>query len=274
MNPVIDNNLSPHNQNLTFGAKPNPTSPDAPPIRRTEGASQHMELLPQPANGLPPTMAKRRHPDNENPTVSKRTRVAVEPVTSHYLVPYQPVLDLLSPKYRLKTLTVMPSTSVRKHVDKALEHLEQFNPWDATAVPGVVFLSAKLTAASKLVTIAGLVRRRVGESKQKWYQYNILGEGESELLDLGSLSVIEDTHIDNNGGDGSHESDGDEYFESLKSKIHDRAVEPPKIKHNSYITVWLSRIPIKELNDIPDVAVQTNEQKVDRLQGKQQGRRP
>ncbi|CCC13093.1 hypothetical protein SMACR_06311 [Sordaria macrospora] len=194
--------------------------------------------------------------------------------------PYASLLAKLRPRYEVKTMSVMPSTSIAKHVDKALQHLDRFNLWDQSVLPGVVLLSAKPVASSKLVTIAELVRRRIGEGEQKWFQYNVLTETEEVEEGSGGMEVVEDAVMDlTKDGD----DDEEEAFETMGDRnnnnnegqrrqqqqtVFERAIEPTKVRHNKYVSVFLSRIPIEELRTMRNIAVQSNEQHIEHLKKK------
>ncbi|KAL0470000.1 hypothetical protein QR685DRAFT_306879 [Neurospora intermedia] len=228
------------------------------------------------------TLLQSNHPHQSNTTAG-----AVTPAFQ----PYESLLAKLRPRYEVKTMSVMPSTSIAKHVDKALQHLDRFNLWDQSVLPGVVLLSAKPVASSKLVTIAELVRRRIGEGEQKWFQYNVLTETEEE--DAGGTEVVEDTVMDMTK-DGDHDEE-EEAFEMMgihnngnqrrqqyaggggrashdqQPTVFERAIEPPKIRHNKYVSVFLSRIPIEELRTMRNVAVQSNKHHIEHLKKKRVG---
>ncbi|KAL1839968.1 hypothetical protein VTJ49DRAFT_973 [Mycothermus thermophilus] len=196
---------------------------------------------------------------------------------SPYTQIYRPFIDRLSSNFDVKPMSVMPSTSIRGHVDRALSHLGRFSPWDLSIRPGVVVLCAKSPAASKLVTIAELVRRRIGESEQKWYQYNVVSETVT-IEEAGVQmwreppSVVEDTVMGGEAEEGEEEEDG-EYFETMTrpTTIHDEAVHPPRTRYTAYVTVLLSRVPVAELQSDPCIAVQTNEQTIEYLRKKKMG---
>ncbi|EGO54604.1 hypothetical protein NEUTE1DRAFT_88109 [Neurospora tetrasperma FGSC 2508] len=207
---------------------------------------------------------------SNHPHQSNTTAGAVTPAFQ----PYESLLAKLRPRYEVKTMSVMPSTSIAKHVDKALQHLDRFSLWDQSVLPGVVLLSAKPVASSKLVTIAELVRRRIGEGEHKWFQYNVLTETEEE--DAGGTEVVEDTVMDLTK-DGDHDEE-EEAFEMMGRASHDqqptvfeRAIEPPNTRHNKYVSVFLSRIPIEELRTMRNVAVQSNEHHIEHLKKKRVG---
>lgn len=193
---------------------------------------------------------------------------ALEP--SHYFAPYEYLLERLRPKYDVKTMSVMPSTSISKHVEKALEHMGRFSPWDLSVLPGIVFFSAQISASSKLITISELVRRRIGESEQKWYQYNVLADTEYE--EPAEISVIKDTFMDIDDSPATEqEGEADEYFETMRPTIHEQAVNPTQTKHRSYLSIFFSRVPVEELRSLQEIAVQTNETKIEVLRQKKMG---
>ncbi|KAK5661670.1 hypothetical protein OQA88_9770 [Cercophora sp. LCS_1] len=207
--------------------------------------------------------SKRKHINDEDNPAPKKQRVVPAPTseTSHYFVPYGYLLELLQPKYEVKTMSVMPSTSIQKHVDKALQHMGRFNPWDQAVLPGVVFFSAKVSASNKLITISELVRQRIGESEQKWYQYNVLADTEDQ--EPADISMVEDTLVASSSGAGVQDDDANEYFETMRPSVYEQAINPIKTKHRSYLSVFFSRVPIQELRSLQEIAVQTNETKID-----------
>ncbi|KAL2264943.1 hypothetical protein VTJ83DRAFT_7453 [Remersonia thermophila] len=226
---------------------------------------------------------------------------------SPYTQIYRPLIDRLSPSFDVQPMSVMPSTSIRGHVDRALSHLGRFSPWDLSVRPGVVVLCARSPAAAKLVTIAELVRRRVGEAEQKWYQYNVVSETVAPEAAAGTqarerprarawgaappppppLSVEEEEEEEEaamgrqkgqedegDGGVEEEEEDEDgEYFETMArpATIHDAAVQPPRTRYTAYVTILLSRVPVAELHSDPGIAVQTNEQTIEYLRKKKMG---
>jgi len=191
--------------------------------------------------------------------------------TSSYSDVHGPLLAKLSPKFEVKAMSVMPSTSINKHVDHAIKHLGRFSPWDQTVLPGVVLLCAKSSASSKLITIAELVKRRIGESEQKWFQYNVPKETvvEEAAPAAEEPSVVEDTFMA--VGQGGEEGPDDEYFETIPPTIHEQAVQPAKVRHKAHVVVMLSRVPLEELRSEPNVSVQTNEQYIDYVRKKRMG---
>jgi hypothetical protein len=192
--------------------------------------------------------------------------------TSSYSQVYDQLLAKLDHKYTVKTMSVMSSTSISKHVDRALEHLGRFSAWDQTVLPGVVLLCAKSAASGKLITISELIRRRIGESEQKWFQYNVLKEVvvEEPAPEPEEPSVVEDTYMAAAEKE-TEESADDEYFETRQPTIHEQAVQPAKVKYKAHLSVLLSRVPLDELKTEQNVSLQTNEQHIENLWKKKMG---
>jgi hypothetical protein len=194
---------------------------------------------------------------------------------SNYSQIHNPLLAKLSGKFEVKAMSVLPSTSIGKHVDRALGHLSRFSSWDESVLPGVVLLCAKSSASSKLITIAEIIRRRIGESEQKWFQYNVPKETvieEPAAAMAEDPSIVEDTFMDveKEGGSGADE-DEEEYFETRQPTIHEQAVQPAKVKYKAHVAILLSRLPLDELATEPNVSAQTNEEKIEHLRKKKMG---
>ncbi|KAK4240199.1 hypothetical protein C8A03DRAFT_31674 [Achaetomium macrosporum] len=238
---------------------------------QSSSANLHTSKRKLPSDSNDSAPKKRRAADPQTQVETQRGPETSTSATSSYSQVYNPVLSKLSRKFDVKAMSVMPSTNISKHVDCALEHLGRFNAWDQTVLPGVVLLCAKSTASSKLITISELIRRRVGESEQRWFQYNLLSETviEEAVQPADEPSVVEDTFmvLDRE----CMESPVDDYFETVQPTIHERAVQPAKVRHKAHITVLLSRVPLDELNTEKNVSLQTNEQHVEHLRKKKMG---
>ncbi|KAK3994631.1 hypothetical protein QBC44DRAFT_322447 [Cladorrhinum sp. PSN332] len=245
-----------------------------------------------PSNPSPSGAGKRKSPSDESGhaasassskkrrTAGAATRNAAAPTNSSsssstgpYAQVYNPILEKLNGRYEVKAMSVISSTSIRKHVDKALQHLSRFSAWDQKVLPGTVLLCAKSSSSNKLITIAELIRRRVGETEQKWYQYNVLSETICEEPTpkpvIADESVVEDTFMAVDGEDDEE----DEYFETMRpaKTIHELAVDPPKVRYQAHMTVLLSRVPLEELKNIQSVSLQTNEHYIEHLRKKKAG---
>lgn len=231
---------------------------------------------------MPP--GKRKHPETGSSIANKKPRpdnTASQPSAS--LQPLSGFVTDLQPKYEVKTLSVLSSTSIAKRVDTILEHLSRFHPWDPTVLPGIVLLYARSNTTNKLITIAETVRRRIHEADQKWYQYNRLYEMDWAAKQNGAgrssddPSVIEDTIV---GADDSAApgSDDDDYFETMNGLAaavptqFERAVHgEKKAPQMAHMSIFLSRLPVPELRARDNFAVQSNEEHIDYIRKKRAG---
>ncbi|KAK3295002.1 uncharacterized protein B0H64DRAFT_200087 [Chaetomium fimeti] len=243
----------------------------------------------QPSDPNPHTTKRKFHSDSNDPSPKKR-RAATDgqlpnqvqnraqnpaPTSSSYSQIYNPLLAKLNGKFEIMTMSVMPSTNISKHVDRALGHLGRFSSWDESVLPGVVLLCAKSAASTKLITIAEIIRRRIGESEQKWFQYNVPKETvieEAPPPPPEEFSVVEDTFMDveKEGGESGNAADN-EYFETRLPTIHEQAVQPAKVRYKAHVAILLSRLPLDELAFEPNVSAQTNEEKIEHLRKKRMG---
>lgn len=127
-----------------------------------------------------------------------------------------------------------------------------------------MMLHARANDASKMVTVMEIAKRRMGEIGQVWYQYNRVYEvAESRSHKAGSTSngsgraqgthtVIEDTiQIDEDEDDGSFEP----MQTPLDLAIRDKPTTEPK---NTYMSMFLSRVPMPELQAKAFITLQTN----------------
>jgi len=252
---------------------------------------------PMPSTTQNPPAGKRKFVGDANDENRKKQRRAAlegpagnqpsasatqnEANTSPYAQVYNPILTKLVGKYDVKPMSVMSSTSISHHVDRALQHLGKFSMWDKSVLPGVVLLVARAGTTGKAITIAEVIRRRIGESEQKWFQYNVLGETASVVGVStqgagigGEVSVVEDTNMgeaQREDGDGGEEEEFFETMQPLMPAIHQQAVHPAKIRHKAHMVIILSRVPINELNAEPNISLQTNQDQIEYLRKKKLG---
>ncbi|OIW29155.1 hypothetical protein CONLIGDRAFT_564772, partial [Coniochaeta ligniaria NRRL 30616] len=195
--------------------------------------------------------------------------------------PLQGLITELSPKYDIKTLSVLSSTSISKRVDLVLNHLGRISAWDSAVLPGVVLLYARSNSTNKLITIVETARRRIHEAEQKWYQYNHLYEMEWAAKQHShnrppqnhkTETMIEDTVMSIDGD--AKDSGDDDDFEVMATQqtVFERAVHgEEKTKQMAHMSVLLSRIPIPELKAKENFAVQSNEDHINHVHRKRSG---
>lgn len=154
---------------------------------------------------------------------------------------------------------------------------------DIKCKPGLVVLYASAPVGSKLVSIVEVVKREIeAEGKKnggkvgRWWQYSGVGEEIVEVRPQGKGgkkgkggSSSQPIELDDEEGEkmdldaeekegGKEDGDGDEeesepYFEPLK-KVEQQVGK--KFKAGAVLTVYLSRVPVKELEKV--YGVQTN----------------
>lgn len=237
---------------------------------------------------------KRKHAgDLDDSITAKRARDDANPATSPALSqsaqPLRTLIAELSPKYDIKTLSVLSSTSISKRVNSVLSHLGRITAWDTSVLPGVVLLYARSNSTNKLITIVETVRRRIHEAEQKWYQYNRLYEMEwaAKQQSRGrqpqshrTETMIEDTIMsldndDDGGGDSGEDGqdDGDDFeVMATPQTVFERAVHgEEKTKQMAHMSIFLSRIPIPELKAKENFALQSNEEYINYVQKKKSG---
>lgn len=246
------------------------------PNTRAPGKRKHHDDLLDSQVVLP----SKRHQNDVNHSTS--------PSLSLSLQPLQNLVTKLRPKYEVKTLSVISSTSITKRVNAVLTHLGQCHMWDSSNLPGVVLLYARSNSTNKLITIAETVRRRIHEVDQKWYQYNRLYEMEwaakqqaNNQIPKGTRSrsqntvetLVEDTvmSMDENP-DGSDEEDDFEVMQSQQQTVFERAVHgEDKTKQMAHMSIFLSRVPVPELKAEENFTVQSNEEHVNYIRKKKAG---
>ena len=227
----------------------------------------------QPSN-LQNTSKRKRPESSKDDILAKKQRFMQEDATpvstlSSSLTPLESLLSELRPKYEVKTMSVITSTSICKHIDKALAHLSRFSFLDASVLPGVIVLYTKSKAASKAVTVAETIRRRISEGGQKWYQYNVLYEIALHAQTARESSIVEETLLSDD--ETSPESFGLLHTGATRASLWDLAVDAPKSQSQAVMAVFISRVPVAELLPFCNTGVQTNASEIDRRRKDQLG---
>lgn len=200
----------------------------------------------------------------------KRVRTGPAPPHVPNTLPMQPhedVLAELKPKYDVKTLSVISSTPIAKRVEQVLAHLGRFHPSDMSVLPGVVLVHARADQAGKMTSVVELVKRRVHEAEQKWFQYNRLYEVSVEPRRAAERSIIEDTVLGDHGG-GSEEEDD---FEVMQTPFERAVHKEPEVTMKPYMSIMLSRVPILELQAKDYITTQSNSDQIEYLRKKRLG---
>ncbi|KAL8392446.1 hypothetical protein RB595_002585 [Gaeumannomyces hyphopodioides] len=229
-----------------------------------------------------PALAKRKlNSQSGSDAAIKRQRVGnagPQPTPGLPSEPHESLLMELRPKYDVATFSVISSTSIAKRIDQILAHLGRFHPVDLAVLPGVVLMHARSRDAAKMVSVTELVRRRIHDGGQKWYQYNRVYEVEAgmpeedivieETVVLGAHRTNEQTP--RGRGDRGRDNHLDGSPSGSTPSVFERAVlGQPKSGQALYMSIFLSRVPIPELRAKPFITAQSNSDSIDRQRRRQ-----
>jgi len=207
-------------------------------------------------------------PNKKQNTGSNSSTNMAQPTQDRLLEPHEAFLAKLRGKYDVHILSVISSSKIEQRVTRLLEHLSQFHPSDMSVLPGVVMVHARSPDAPKLVSVIEIVRLRVHQSGQKWYQYNRVYDVEREAPTAQELpSVIEDTVMEDTNGksraaDKKYDSD-EGAFEPMPARFVEAVTKQPSTTSLTNMSVFLSRVPIPELRSEGCFTLQTNEAQID-----------
>jgi hypothetical protein len=165
----------------------------------------------------------------------------------------RPALNELESEYQFTSINIISSSHIQQKVTQALGILSIY-PVIPPAKPAVVLFHTKAASAAKLITIAEITKREIGEKGGKWFQYNTI------------CSVMEEKKVrskrdkgEKKDSEGPKESSAmevdrevdpeseDEAFETMKTPF-ERAIEGrPKIRSVPVMTLYLSRVRVDSL---------------------------
>lgn len=199
----------------------------------------------------------------------KKQRVGPSTSTIPRTLPMQPheeLLQELKGKYNIATTSVISSSKINKKVTSVLSHLGQVDLFNPQSRPGVMMLHARDKDASKMVTVMELAKRRMTEAAQPWFQYNriyqIAEEPKARISKLSNRgkgvnqTVINDTIL---GGNEDEVEDEEDAFEPVENSFEQAVRDKPAVESKStYMSMFLSRVPIPELQAKAFISLQTN----------------
>lgn len=212
---------------------------------------------------------KRRH---VGPSTSSIPRTL--PMESH-----NELISELQNKYSIITTSVISSSKIQKKVNTVLSHLGHVDLFNAEDKPGVMMLHARAGDAGKMVTVIELAKRRMGEVGVAWYQYNRVYQTtrqDDKIHSKGASrggrnareaneTVVEGTVMGEAGPDSEEESDEEEGFEPVDADLYAASQDKPSAEPKAtYMSIFLSRVPIPELQSKNFVTLQTNAGEVGR----------
>jgi len=232
------------------------------------------DIMPAPPVPGPAARVKRKRDSQRSDEPNKKQHTG--PSTPHIprslpMQPHEAVLAELRPKYDILTLSVISSSKIEQRVGRVLAHLGRFHPTDMDVLPGLVLMHARSHEAAKMISIIEIVRRRVQESGNKWYQYNRLYEVDED----DGPSVVEDTVMMNAAGasEADDEADEDDDFETMPSRFREAVGESSTsaVTTKPYMSIVLSRVPILELRTKDFITEQSSEGQVQSRRRTQDG---
>lgn len=209
-------------------------------------------------------------PTETNP--NKRQRVGPSNATIPTTLPMQPhgeLLQELKGKYSIATTSVIASSKINKKVTQVLSHLGHVDLFSQSSVPGVMMVHARANDANKMVTVMEIAKRQMNQAGQPWYQYNRVYEvadgrgSRANAIGRGAdLTVIENTVLE--GGDAD-EDDEEDAFEPVENTF-ERAIreKPAEESKTTYMSIFLSRVPMPELQSKSYITLQTNGDEIGR----------
>lgn len=203
---------------------------------------------------------------------NKRQRVGRSNSTIPTSLPMQPheeLLQELNGKYSIATSSVISSSKINKKVTQVLSHLGHVDLFNPSSIPGVMMVHARAHDANKMVTVIEIAKRQMNKAGQPWYQYNRVYEvadGRGARAKRSSReadqTVIENTVLEGQEAD----DDEDDAFEPVETAF-ERAVRerPAEESKATYMSIFLSRVPMPELQSKTYITTQTNGGEISRL---------
>jgi hypothetical protein len=156
----------------------------------------------------------------------------------------------LEKTHDVTSMSIISSSHIQQKVTRALGILSEY-PTIPPAKPKVVMLYSKAAVASKMISVAEIVKREIVKNGGKWFQYNKLGQVmEEKRHKEGDAKKEKGAGADrslaeNEDEDAGHESEGG--FETMKTPF-ERAIEgKPKIRAIPVMALCLSRVRIDSL---------------------------
>jgi hypothetical protein len=180
--------------------------------------------------------------------------------------PHEELLRELKGKYSIATASVVGSSKINKKVEQVLSHLGHIDLFSQTSTPGVIMVHARANDANKMVTVMEIAKRRMNQAGQPWYQYNRVYEVADGRQSRGKpnsvgadQTIIENTILDGGTGDNTDSDGDDDAFEpvdtAFQRAIQEKPAEEPK---TTYMSIFLSRAPMPELQSKAYITLQTN----------------
>jgi hypothetical protein len=226
--------------------------------------NDHGPAAPRPLSKKEKKALKRRQQtadltdvaEPENPLTRQFTADALPTTTATDSSDARPALNELESEYEFTSINIISSSHVQQKVTQALEILSVY-PVIPPAKPAVVLLHSKAPVAAKLITIAEITKREIGQNSGKLFQYNKLDSVVEEKKVYSKGEKGEKTNAGNTKDSLAMEADGEEdpesegeAFETMKTPF-ERAIEGrPKIRSVPVMTLYLSRVRVDSLRTL------------------------
>lgn len=258
-------------------AGPMTASPVFPPLSSSSKKRSRRDTTLDFVPASSPPTASLRPPTTNHHHPPKKQRVGGGPAavstTIPRTLPTQPHEELvreLEAKYHVQATSVVSSSKINKKVTSVLSHLGHVDLFDPASRPGVIMLHARDKDASKMVTVVELAKRRLAEVGQPWFQYNrvyqVAEQPKTSNSKLGRAAnrrvedetIIEDTALGGVDVDGDEDEDEDA-FEPMENAFEQAIRKTPAVEPAStYMSMFLARVPIPELQAKAFMSLQTN----------------
>ncbi|KAG8168809.1 hypothetical protein KVR01_001558 [Diaporthe batatas] len=197
---------------------------------------------------------------NKRQRVERSTSTISSTLPMH---PHEELLQELQGKYSIATATVISSSKINKKVTQVLSHLGHVDLFSQTSTPGVMMVHARANDANKMVTVMEIAKRQMNHAGHPWFQYNRVYEVADGRGSRGKSNgrgadqtIIEDTVL---GVEDADEDDEEDAFEPFKTTF-ERAIQekPSEEPRTTYMSIFLSRVPMPELQSKAYITLQTN----------------
>ncbi|KOS20333.1 hypothetical protein ESCO_006234 [Escovopsis weberi] len=214
-------------------------SPDTPKKRKAD---------PKPSS--PPTKRSRAERERKRERTRQPQGCPTPAAPKNALVgPHESIIAALSARNDVLAASVISSSRLGKRTAHITSHLLRAAAEEDTAAEGaaaegvarprLALLHARPADVCKMISVAELCKRTLGESGARWFQYNQMFELPEEEL----------------------EREGRRRERRRRRRLFESAVlPPPRARTTRSLRIFLSLEPIPDLRSRPDVTTQTSEE--------------
>lgn len=276
-----------HDRPGRAGKAENPTAPTDTTDTTTTAPADPPNQQHPPEGPTEKSRRKKRKPkEHQGQGQQEEPQQQQQQPNSLPLEPHAALLGELRPRRNVLVLSVLSSSKMEKRIAAILSHLGQPSPVDPAegAVnastpprPGVVLLHARAADAGKLISITEIAKRRIREgffregvrnTAQKtvlaWYQYNRLYDVETPVAAVRTKPGLKNHENENQDRQDQDQEPGsedeDDGFEPMPQHFQQALGDaaPNNTVARTYLSVFLSRVPVPELLKHADITCQTS----------------